>query len=121
MRFALLLCVLFPTIASAAAEADAPPAPHWEFRLTPYFWAAGLDGTVEAARNTTAHIDMSFSDIWDDLDVGVLTAFEARRGKLSILSDVIYLKLSPVAGGPVGPLLPNAPPGRSTCARRRRS
>jgi hypothetical protein len=113
MRFVLLLCVLFPTLAAAGAEPDAPDSlfEGWEFRITPYFWAAGLDGDVEGARNTSADIDMSFSDIWDDLDFGVLTALEARRGKFSVLTNAVYLKLSPRAGQPIGSLLPGAPPG----------
>ncbi len=54
---------------------------------------------------------MSFSDIFDALDVGVLGAFEARRGRLSLASNLVYLKLSTDVSDPVAPLLPIAPPG----------
>lgn len=102
----LLLSLAF----AASARAEEPIAPEWEFSVAPYLWMAGLDGTVEADRHT-ADVDMSFSDIWDDLDIGVLTSLEARRGKLSITSNLIYLKLSPAGGRPVGTRLPNTPPG----------
>lgn len=105
-RLALLLCLLLLPTGPAAAE----NAPGWEFSLAPYFWGSGLEGTVDADR-ISSDVDVSFSDIWDVLDAGVLAAFEARRGKLSVTSNAIYLKLSPDGGRPVGSLLPSAPPG----------
>jgi len=113
-RPALLLCLLssFATPARAENDAAAAPAtaPEWEFSLTTYLWATSLDGTLDA-EDTSADIDVSFSDIWDELDVGVLAIIEARRGKLSITSNLIYLKLSADAENPVNSLLPAAPPG----------
>ena len=118
---AALACAL-SLAAVARAEDEAPPAappettpdasqpPHWEFSVAPYLWGAGLNGTVEAGHQT-ADVNVTFSDIWDALDVGVLAAAEARYGKLSLTSNVIYMKLSTSAERPVGSLIPIAPPG----------
>jgi hypothetical protein len=115
MQRLLPLLGLFALAASAASaeEPDAAPADEWRFAFAPYLWAAGLEGTVDAER-VSADVDVPFSDIWDALDVGVLGAFEARRGKLSLVSNLIYLKLSADAENPVSPLLPAAPPGSFT-------
>lgn len=111
MRFALVPCLLLAHFAApVGAEEGADAAPAWQFSFAPYFWAAGLEGTLEAER-VSADIDVSFSDIWDALDIGVLSQLEARRGELSIAANIIYLKLSADAEDPVNPLLPTAPPG----------
>jgi hypothetical protein len=52
----IALAVLVPALASApvpAADAAGPPASGgWQFSLTPYFWAAGLDGDVGVGGRT---------------------------------------------------------------------
>jgi hypothetical protein len=112
LRFAWLLCLLLVlgSPASAEGDADATAAPGWEFSLAPYLWGSAIEGTVEAD-DVSADVDVSFSDILDALDVGVLGSFEARRGKLSLTSNLVYLKLSTDAERPVGPGLGAFPPG----------
>jgi hypothetical protein len=111
-RFVPLLCLLSMLAAPLrAATGESPaPAPEWEVSLTTYLWATSLEGTLNA-EDVSADIDVAFSDIWNALDVGVLANVEARRGKLSITSNLIYLKLSADAENPVNSLLPAAPPG----------
>jgi hypothetical protein len=102
--------VLGLATASHAGDMDPGADPGWEFMLAPYFWAAGIEGNLDA-ENVSADIDVSFSDIWDALDVGVLTAFEARNGRFSVATNAIYLKLSADAERPISSVLPGAPPG----------
>ena len=112
MRFAWLLCLL-PVLASPASaegEADAAAAPGWQFSLAPYLWGTSIEGTLEADQ-VSADVDVSFSDILDALDAGVLGGFEARRGKMSLVSNLIYLKLSTDADKPAGPGLGAFAPG----------
>jgi hypothetical protein len=110
LTLSMLILVLSAPAAPARAQGDVAAAPEWEFSLAPYLWGAGLEGTVDADRHS-ADVDVSFSDIWDVLDAGVLAAFEARRGKFSVVSNAIYMKVSPDGERPVGALLPAAPPG----------
>ncbi len=42
----------------------------WKFRLTPYLWALGLDGTTAAMGNDVP-LDASFSDILDLLNIAL--------------------------------------------------
>jgi hypothetical protein len=105
-RLASLLFALLPGI--AAAQAPRPSAGEWQFELTPYLWAAGMKGSVEAGALPRVNVDMSFSDIFDMLDFGAMAAFEARKGRFSILTDAIYMKVSAGASasrtgpGPIG-------------------
>ena len=44
----------------------------WTFSFAPYFWAAGLSGDVAQFGLPEAHVDASFSDIFDHLDFGAM-------------------------------------------------
>ena len=93
-------------VAPAAAE-EAPKSDGWQFEITPYFWAAGLNGwTRVGSRAPTMSVDTDFSKIWDHLDFGGMGSFEARKGRWGILMDAIYIKVSqrsePLARGLLG-------------------
>jgi hypothetical protein len=95
-------------IAGAASAAD--PDPGWEFIVAPYGWGVTLNGTIETD-DAEADIDVGFSDIVDALDAGFLFAFEARRARVNLTTNAIYLRVSDDADGVRGSLIPLAPPG----------
>ena len=76
-------CLLVTTPAAAAQEEN------WEFSVAPYLWYASIEG--EAA--TGGDIDVDASDLIDNLDLGFMSALEMRKGKWSILTDLIYMAL----------------------------
>ncbi|ARP85175.1 hypothetical protein [Bordetella genomosp. 9] len=81
--------------AMPATAQDAANRNDWQFELTPYFWAAGMNGWGRVgARTPTVRIDTDFSEIWDDLDFGAMGTFEARKGRWGILFDAMYVKVS---------------------------
>lgn len=53
----------------------------WEFEFTPYLWGAAMRGDVQAPALPRTSVDMSFGDILDALDFGLMAAFEARKGR----------------------------------------
>jgi hypothetical protein len=67
-----------------------------------YLWAPALSGET----TTGGSIDVSFSDILDNLDVALMGAVEARRGRFSIFADALYLDLSDGQDTAVGPGIP---------------
>ncbi len=77
----------------------------WEFRVTPYFLAASLDGKTGIAGVTT-DVDMPFGDILDHLDAGFMMTATARKNRWILGVDAIYFKLSGVGSksvtGPFG-------------------
>ncbi|MBY3027080.1 hypothetical protein [Rhizobium leguminosarum] len=65
----------------------------WQFTVAPYLWIAGISGDTAAFGLPEAHIDSSFSDVFQNLDFAVMAAAEARYDRFSIIGDVIYTKL----------------------------
>ncbi|HEX3102114.1 MAG TPA: hypothetical protein VHQ01_09995 [Pyrinomonadaceae bacterium] len=65
----------------------------WHFAFAPYLFITGLTGTI-GARGRTANIDLSFSGILHNFDMGLVGAFEARKKKIVFTSDVLWIKLS---------------------------
>jgi hypothetical protein len=97
-------------VPAARAETADARAAEWEFSFAPYLWATAFDGTLEAEGHS-AEVDLSFSDVLDALDAAFLGSFEARRGRFSFNSKLIYLRMTDEADRLVGPGLPAAPPG----------
>jgi outer membrane receptor protein involved in Fe transport len=46
------------------------------------------------ARGRTVSVDASFGSIWDRFDFGVMGTFEAHKGDLVFLGDMMYISLS---------------------------
>ena len=75
----------------------------WKFRLTPYLWALGLDGTTAAMGNDVP-LDASFSDILDLLNIALSANMELNNGKWFVVLDPMWADLeAPIdTGGPIG-------------------
>ncbi len=96
----LTLCVsitLTPGI-TTAQESDG-----WEFRLTPYLWALGLDGTTAALGNDVP-IEADFGDILDLLNIALSANMELNNGKWFFILDPMWADLEAdiEPGGPIG-------------------
>ena len=87
-----ILSLQFPAPWANARETSSTQS-SWEFHLIPYFWMAGLNGDTPFKGNDSK-VDASFSDIWDNLDIGALVHFEAQKEKWGFFLDTNYLKLS---------------------------
>jgi hypothetical protein len=87
---ALSLATAIPVTAAAASGSD-----QWEYSADIYMWGAAIDATTQ----TGGDIDMSFNDILKDLDMTFMGGFGARKGKLSLLVDAVYLDISQSDGG----------------------
>lgn len=75
---------------------------NWDFRAFIYLWAPELGGTTVTEQSLT----ISFSDILDNLDFGLMGALEANKGPISILGDFQYLDLGADQDAAVGPGIP---------------
>jgi hypothetical protein len=87
----LLASSALPVTASAASGSN----DKWEYEAMIYLWGAGIDATTP----TGGDIDMSFSDILDDLDMTFMGNIGARKGKWSLLADAIYMDLADTKKG----------------------
>jgi hypothetical protein len=66
----------------------------WELGAEIYLWGAGIGG------NTTAgdEIDLSFSDLFSNLDMGFMGTVAARKGQWSLFADIVYKDVSDETG-----------------------
>jgi hypothetical protein len=83
-----VLCCFLATALPARAEMDSG-SDRWEFAGSAYLWAAGVEGTSTAGDE----IDVSFTDLLGDLDGGVMGILAARKGRWTLLADVLYLSI----------------------------
>jgi hypothetical protein len=95
----ILLAGSMPTVAS-----DVSSVPEdWQFGAEVYFWGASIGGTSA----TGGDVDIGIADLLDNLDMAIMGAFGARKGKWMLAADVIYLDVSEKNDGqitlPVGP------------------
>src|SRR5262245_55222105 len=65
----------------------------WHFSVTPYVVLPSADGKV-GITPITAGIDASFGDILDHLDMALMGAASARKGRWIFGFDAQYFKLS---------------------------
>ncbi|WP_192179785.1 hypothetical protein [Mesorhizobium amorphae] len=105
-----LLCLAGP---AGAADVVSPVTPElkpvaseqgWTFSVAPYFWAAGLSGSVSQFGLPTVDVDANFGDILENLDFAAMAVAEARYDRYSIFGDLQYVKLSTGSGTPRGVL-----------------
>ena len=90
-----ILAVLSAVLAMAAVPAAAQSSSDgdWHFQLSPYFWAAGVSGSVQIRSLPELKVDASFSDIISKFDIGLLGRFEGHKGRFGFATDMLYMNL----------------------------
>ncbi len=87
------ICAFF---ASAVRAEDSSNA--WQFQLTPYLWLPTIDGTLNyvppPGSGGSPDFDVGPTDWLDLFNFGLLLNGSARKGRFSILADVVYLSLT---------------------------
>ena len=66
-----------------------PAFAKWDWNAGLYLWALGMDGTL-TVRDQPADVDISFSEIWDNLDMALSAHIEGRPedGRYGFLFDL---------------------------------
>lgn len=100
IRIALFLASLLSTGAFAQDEAAAGPdlnaAPGWKFSFYAYLWIPAQDGTMTVkGRETTSSTSVgdTLDTTLDNFKMGFSGHFEARRERLALFTDVMYIAL----------------------------
>lgn len=85
----VLLCAATGLV-SADAQ-DGHPHHEWQFELTPYVWAAGLDGHIRPSANLPGvGVKRSFTDLISDIDGALFLTGSARKGNWLLLGDLTW-------------------------------
>jgi opacity protein-like surface antigen len=93
MAVSLLLALVLAAPAWSQERPQTTMDDRWHFVVAPYLWFSGLEGTVSMKGLAEVPVKVSFSDIWDNLDIGILGRFEGRRNRLGLMMDASYLDL----------------------------
>ncbi len=100
-RFAATAAVLLaaalslpsPAHAQAAAAPPATEDGRWRFGLTPYLWTSSMSGEASFKGLPPQPVEMSWGDIWKNLDFGALAGFEAHNGRWGVATDTVFMNL----------------------------
>jgi len=72
-------------------QADEPNTSEgWQFAIAPYLWGAGIRGKTASGNE----VDVSFNDLFDNLNSSFMGTFEARKDKWLVSTDLVYLDVS---------------------------
>jgi hypothetical protein len=89
---AAALAVGLAVPARAQSPASPPSVDGWEFTVAPYLMGASIDGTT-VVKGQELDVDVSVSDIFDHLDLGLMGMAAARKGDWGIVADSVYVSL----------------------------
>ena len=90
----LLACLfcLIGLVASPQAVAEDPVSEDWQFQVAPYVWALAAEGDA-TVKGRTFDVDLSFKDIVEELNYGVMLDGEARKGRVGVIANILYANL----------------------------
>ena len=103
MKLATAIFTLCVMALLAPGMAPAQESGGWKFRITPYLWMLGLDGTTAALGNDVP-VEADFGDILDNLNVALMANMELNNGTWFVVLDATWadLEMSIDTGGPIG-------------------
>lgn len=69
------------------------PSNKWRFAVIPYLWMMGINGKT-TIKGRTANLNVSFGDIWSNLDFAAQVHIEAWRDRFGFFIDTSFAKIS---------------------------
>lgn len=101
----LVAALSAPASAQDASPGQDPGGAGWQFTISPYLWTAGISGRASVlAAIPPVEVNQSFSDIFSNLDLAGMVLLQARKGRLALTGDVLYIRTTAREGTP-GPLI----------------
>ena len=88
-----LAILTFATPLQAQTAAAGAADSRWHFAIAPYFWGAGIDGTVSLKGIPEQPVHASFSEIIENFDFGLSVRFEGRKGRAGVATDLLCMNL----------------------------
>ncbi|MCD8515773.1 MAG: hypothetical protein LRY53_07460 [Burkholderiaceae bacterium] len=65
-------------------------AQQWEFSVTPYLWALGINGSISHDGTTLGNVNLSPGSVLSDLKMAGMVVGEARLGRVGLYIDAMY-------------------------------
>ena len=95
LRAAIFGCVLSLTYSmtvGAQENSESSSTGEWSFELAPYVWLSGVEVDAVIGPNAGS-MDQDFGDILEDLEGGLMLAFEGRKDRWGFFTDTIFTAL----------------------------
>lgn len=96
------LWIAYLALLTAAPALAQAPADRWSFSLTPYLWLPSMDGTLRygppPATGSSPNVTVDADTLLGALDFAIMLGADARKGRWSIATDLIYLDLGSDGG-----------------------
>jgi hypothetical protein len=91
-----IILIVFGLVSPAASGEEAQSKKNWQSELAPmYLWAVSVKGDV-TVNGVQKDMDVSFSDIFDDLNGALTFHFEGvRKQEWGFFTDLNYIVLNP--------------------------
>lgn len=87
--------ILAALVVAAVVEGRACAEEGWKFSLTPYIWLPNINGTLKYSTppggGARPEVDTGPNNYLENLSFALMLAGEARKGKWSAFTDLIYL------------------------------
>ena len=102
LRILVIVAFMLAALTPSVAAEEKLSVSGWEFSVAPYMWAISMKGNA-TVRGLEADVDVSFNDIWDQLNFALMLQYEARKGQWGLWGNTIYSNLGTSdAKGPAG-------------------
>jgi hypothetical protein len=107
-KWALMILLWLAAAATGFSQTDAAPSvpgaaspsmdpagqSDWHVTWVPaYLWLSAVDGNLGVAGRTIP-VSASFSEVFDKLNIGYMTALDVRKNRIGVLTDFEYIDLS---------------------------
>jgi hypothetical protein len=89
----MLLCCTAHADGIPSAPTIAPGPAGWKFQFTPYGWLPWIDGDA-VIKGRKFSVNQTPADVLEDLDFVWMSYMQARRGAITLFSDIIYADVS---------------------------
>jgi hypothetical protein len=89
-------------VASSGAIPASGSTDKWQFVSLSYLWLPGMSGTVGARGNNT-RASVSPTSLVENINIGIMGAFEARYNRWSVPLDYVWVRLSDKKALPESP------------------
>lgn len=95
----MLAIFIAPLSLGAVTITDDPYGTAVNHRVSLYLWGSGMKGHAGNAAGATP-VDLTFDDILDNLEAGIMFNYRLDSGKWAFNLDYIYLNVSPTSDAP---------------------
>jgi len=88
-------------LGAAVTAGSAHAQSQWDYSLSVYGWFTGLSAELET-RFGDVEADLTFGDIWEQLNIAAFASFEARNGRWALVTDLNFASLTAEEDTPSG-------------------